>query len=107
MACAWATFFCYGSMMVISYLWGQKAYHVPYAWKKLCAFIIIVALLYFMHNAIIYFFKGATINFLSATILLIIYVWFIMTIERKELRGMPVIGKYLSKKNLVKREIKS
>jgi O-antigen/teichoic acid export membrane protein len=23
MACAWATFFCYGSMMVISFLWGQ------------------------------------------------------------------------------------
>src|SRR5205814_8204458 len=24
MACAWATFICYGSMMVVSYLWGQK-----------------------------------------------------------------------------------
>src|SRR5206468_233935 len=31
-ACAWATFFCYGSMMVVSFVWGQKAYRVPYAW---------------------------------------------------------------------------
>src|ERR1700749_1895235 len=42
MACAWATFACYGSMMVVSFIWGQKEYHIPYAWKKLCAYIIIV-----------------------------------------------------------------
>jgi len=34
MACAWATFCCYGSMMVISFIWGQKAYPIPYAWKN-------------------------------------------------------------------------
>ena len=34
-ASAWATFFCYFSMMVISFIWGQKEYRVPYAWKKL------------------------------------------------------------------------
>jgi O-antigen/teichoic acid export membrane protein len=34
MACAWATFACYGSMMVISFIWGQKEYPIPYAWKN-------------------------------------------------------------------------
>ncbi|MEO6814684.1 MAG: oligosaccharide flippase family protein [Ginsengibacter sp.] len=94
MACAWATFFCYGSMMVASYVWGQKDYPVPYAWKKLVAFIVIVVLLYFIHEAIIHFFKGDTLNFVSATLLLIIYVWFVLNVERKEFQRMPVVGKY-------------
>jgi O-antigen/teichoic acid export membrane protein len=94
MACAWATFFCYGSMMVASYVWGQKDYPVPYAWKKLVAFIVIVVLLYFIHEAIIHFFKGDTINFVSATLLLVGYVWFVLNVERKEFQRLPVVGKY-------------
>jgi O-antigen/teichoic acid export membrane protein len=48
-ACAWATFACYGSMMAISYVWGQKEYRVPYACKKLLAYMSIVALLFLVH----------------------------------------------------------
>src|SRR5205085_4916125 len=51
MACAWATFACYGSMMVISFAWGQKEYRVPYAWKKLLAYMTMFAILYFIHLA--------------------------------------------------------
>ena len=100
MACAWATFFCYGSMMVISFLWGQKEYRIPYAWKKLCAYIIIVVLLYFLHEAIIYFIKNTAVNFISASLLLMMYVWFILFIERKEFQRLPVIGKYFNARNL-------
>ena len=100
MACAWATFFCYGSMMVISFLWGQKDYRIPYAWKKLCAYIVIVVLLYFIHEVVIYFFKGNTINFTSATLLLILYVWFIINVEWKEFQRLPVIGRYF-KPNII------
>ena len=105
MACAWATFFCYGSMMIISYLWGQKAYHVPYAWKKLCAYIIIVVGLYFIHAALIYFFKGTIINLLSATILLLMYLWFIINVERNELQRIPFISNILPHKNFTKSKI--
>src|SRR5262249_22516195 len=49
MASAWATFLCYGSMMVISFIWGQKVYRVPYAWKKLVAYMVIAVILYFIH----------------------------------------------------------
>lgn len=99
MACAWATFFCYGSMMVISYLWGQKAYPIPYAWKKLCAYIIIVVLLYFIHSGILYFFKGNTVSLITATLLLLLYVWFILQVESKEFERLPVIGKYFKREN--------
>jgi O-antigen/teichoic acid export membrane protein len=95
MACAWATFFCYGSMMVISFIWGQKDYRIPYAWKKLCAYVVIAVLLFFIHELITHLFTGNAINFLSATILLLLYVWFIMNVEKTELQKIPVIKKFL------------
>ncbi len=94
MACAWATFLCYGSMMVLSYTWGQKAYPIPYAWKKLVAYIVIVVLLYFIHSGIIYFFSGDVVSLTVATVLLALYVWFILQVEAKEFQRLPVIGKY-------------
>ena len=93
MACAWATFFCYLSMMVISFLWGQKDYRIPYAWKKLSAYIVIVVLLFLLHRSIIHFFTSTSVNFASATILLFLYALFILKIERKEFMKFPVIGK--------------
>ena len=95
MASAWATFFCYGSMMVISFTWGQKEYPIPYAWKKLCAYILIVVMLFFIHRGIIYFFTGIVVNFITATELLLVYLWFIMTVEKKELQRIPIVKKYL------------
>jgi O-antigen/teichoic acid export membrane protein len=59
MACAWATFLCYGSMMAISYIWGQGKYPIPYAWKKLVAYMVIVAGLYFIHHWITSIWKGS------------------------------------------------
>jgi O-antigen/teichoic acid export membrane protein len=105
MACAWATFFCYGSMMVISFLWGQKDYRIPYAWKKLCAYIIIVVLLYFIHQAIVYFFKGFIANFVTATFLLLLYIWFILIVEKKEMQRIPLIKKFLPVSNKFKTEV--
>jgi O-antigen/teichoic acid export membrane protein len=58
MASAWATFSCYFSMMVISFVWGQKAYFVPYSWKKLLAYMVIVVLLFFLHKGIISFWNS-------------------------------------------------
>ncbi len=95
MACAWATFLCYGSMMVISFVWGQKDYRIPYAWKKLCAYILIVVLLFFIHEAIVYFFEGAIVNFSAATLLLLIYLWLIISVERKEMQRIPLLKKLL------------
>lgn len=95
MACAWATFFCYGSMMVISYVWGQKEYRIPYASKKLVAYIIIVVILYFIHKALSILVPFMVVSLVIASILLFIYAWFILLVERKEFQKMPIIGKYL------------
>ncbi len=95
MACAWATFVCYGGMMVLSYLWGQKEYRIPYAWKKLVAYIVIVVLLYFIHEGIARFISNNKyFGLLTAAALTGLYLWFIGIVEKKELPQLPLIGKY-------------
>ncbi|HUZ59990.1 MAG TPA: polysaccharide biosynthesis C-terminal domain-containing protein [Hanamia sp.] len=103
MACAWTTFLCYFIMMILCYIWGQKVYRIPYALKKLCAYIVIVVLLFFIHEGIVHFFKGNLTNFISATLLLVLYVWFVLNIEWKEFQRLPVIGKYFKSGNIVVR----
>ena len=95
MASAWATFFCYGSMMVISFVWGQRAYRVPYAWKKLVAYMVIVALLYFVHLFLTRIWTGNIFSILLATTLTAGYALFILRVERREFQRLPVIGKWL------------
>lgn len=96
MASAWATFICYGIMMSLSYSWGQKAYPVPYATKKLVAYMVIVAALYFLHAGLLRLWDNFFFSFITASILLAAYCIFIVRIERKEFQKLPVIGKYLS-----------
>ncbi len=97
MACAWATFFCYGSMMVASFIWGQKEYCIPYAWKKLTAYMVIVVLLFFAHKGITAIWPGVVFSLTTATVLMALYLWFIGTVEKKELPQLPLIGKFFKK----------
>ncbi len=95
MACAWATFFCYGTMMVISFIWGQRHYRIPYAWKKLLAYIVIVILLYAIHAGFTRFDLNPWINRGFGLVLLGAFGWFILQVERKEFSRLPVIGRYI------------
>ncbi|HEY6902439.1 MAG TPA: oligosaccharide flippase family protein [Puia sp.] len=95
MASAWATFLCYGSMMVISYTWGQKVYKVPYAWKKLTAYMVIVALIYGLHTLITGFWANQVFSLILGTLFIGAYALFILRVERKEFQRLPYIGKYL------------
>ncbi|MFI5154555.1 MAG: lipopolysaccharide biosynthesis protein [Chitinophagales bacterium] len=95
MACAWATFLCYGSMMVISYIWGQKEYRIPYAWKKLTAYMVIVALLYFLHHAITSIWPNYWLNLGLATIFTLSFAIFILKVDKKEFERLPYIGSWI------------
>ncbi len=98
MACAWATFFCYGSMMVVSFIWGQREYRIPYAWKKLVAYMVIAVLLFFVHKGLLLLSGSFLFSFSTASLLIGLYIWFIGNIERKELPQLPVLGEYFKKK---------
>ncbi len=95
MASAWATFLCYGTMMVISFLWGQKVYPVPYAWKKLVAYMVIATLVYFVHHFLVRAWPNTFFSLGLATFLTGAYTLFILRVERKEFQRLPYIGKYL------------
>lgn len=96
MACAWATFACYGTMMVVSFAWGQAVYRIPYAWKKLVAYMVITALLYFIHEGINRVSGNKWFDFGSACLLLLAFILFVAAIERKELARLPMIGKFFA-----------
>jgi O-antigen/teichoic acid export membrane protein len=80
-----ATFTCYFFMMIISYVLGQKYYPVPYARKKLIAYIVLVIFIYGIHYGIVYFFPNRWLDLASATVLLLLFTVFVFKIERKEL----------------------
>ncbi|HVX48498.1 MAG TPA: oligosaccharide flippase family protein [Chitinophagaceae bacterium] len=102
-ASAWATFFCYFSMMVISFVWGQKVYYVPYAWKKLLAYLVIVLLLFFAHKgimAVVHLFVTGQLLFdiismILGTIFTLAYLYFIMQVEKNEFARIPYVNRLI------------
>ena len=92
MACAWATFFCYGSMMVVSFVWGQKHYPIPYVWKKLVAYIVIVVLLFFIQKALLLITNNIYFEIATGSILLLAFVWFVAQVEKKDLVVVQLKG---------------
>ncbi len=92
-----ATFACYLFMMITSYALGQKHYPVPYAKKKLIAYLVLVSLLYGVHRGAVYLWNNHWFNLGIATLLLGFFAWFVVQIERKELVKLPVVGRFLKK----------
>jgi O-antigen/teichoic acid export membrane protein len=98
-ACAWATFACYTSMMVLSYLVGQRYFPVPYATKKLLSYIGVITILYFIQKGVYHLTANADYGFAirmaSGVVLMLVFVRLIWITERGELKSFPVIGKYI------------
>lgn len=98
-ACAWATFICYGAMMVVSFVWGQKHYRIPYAWKKLMAYLVIVSVLFFIHKGLVHLFPNIYFHYALAVFLLLLYCRFLALVEHTEFVKLPFVGKYFVRKN--------
>ena len=88
MASAWATLLCYGTMMIVSYQWGQRVYFIPYATKKMIAYFVICLLLYGIHKIVEYLTEIVSTRIAIGTIEIILFIWFVSRIERKELRSL-------------------
>ncbi len=95
MACAIATICCYGFMMIVSYKLGQKYYPIPYAWKKLTAYVVICVILFSVHELVTHFVVSLWFSHLLGLILTGAFALFVFRIERKEFQNLPVVGKYL------------
>lgn len=88
MASAWATLFCYGAMMYVSYQWGQKVYPIPYATKKLIAYFIITLLIFGMHSSFVYFISNTIFNSILASLFIIAFIIFVIRVEKKEFKAL-------------------
>jgi O-antigen/teichoic acid export membrane protein len=94
---AWATFICYAFMMIISYVLGQKYYRIPYAWKKLTAYVVIAVLLYGV-QLLVGMYTESTYTITAVGLVLFLgYVYFIFKTEKKEFSQLPVIGKLVAR----------
>jgi O-antigen/teichoic acid export membrane protein len=91
---ACTTLICYAFMMIVSYHQGQKHYRIPYAWKKLTAYVLISLLLYFIYFGCSAFIKNKIILFLIASVLLSLFLIFIGKIEWKEASRLPFIKRF-------------
>jgi len=80
MGAAWATFFCYGSMMIISWVAGRRHYPVPYDVLRISAFVLLAVLLYYLSTV----FKGSgqTVGLFYNFLLLMVYVIVVLIIEK-------------------------
>ena len=94
-ASAWATLVCYGTMMVISFVWGQKHYPIPYARKKLLAYLAIVVILFLLHSGITHFITNLYFDLSIGAVFIMFYMWFIILVEKKEFQKLPVVGRYI------------
>jgi O-antigen/teichoic acid export membrane protein len=82
MASAWISLIAYATMMVLSYIWGQKNYPIPYNLKKNLAYIISSILIVFVS---FYIFKR---NIFAGNALLILYALGAWYFERKDLKAI-------------------
>jgi O-antigen/teichoic acid export membrane protein len=80
MASAWISLLAYATMMVLSYLWGQKNYPIPYHIKKNLAYIISSILIVFLS------FYVLRRNIFAGNALLVLYVLGAFYFERKDLK---------------------
>ena len=93
-ACAWSHFLCYGTMMVLSYTWGQKHYPVPYAWKKLLAYITICTILYGVYYLFTLIDLNEWVNRGFALMLIFGFMLLVLNVEKKEFARLPYVGRF-------------
>jgi O-antigen/teichoic acid export membrane protein len=80
MASAWISLAAYATMMVLSYVWGQKNYPIPYNLKKNLAYIVASIVLVFVSFTV---FKR---NIFAGNGLLLLFAFTAFYFERKELK---------------------
>lgn len=86
MGAAWASFFCYFSMMVASYFLGQKFYPVNYQVKNIIFYIFIAVTIYIgsTYLSIQNFYFKMCVH----TVLIFFYLWIVMKINPSYMKSL-------------------
>jgi O-antigen/teichoic acid export membrane protein len=92
-ACAWASFACYGFMMIASYFAGQKYFPVPYDLKKIGFYLATTAILFFICKSITNNIDMASYRIGIGTLFITAYAIMILVVEKKEFKNIPILKK--------------
>lgn len=79
LACAWATFFCYFAMSLLSYIFGQKHYKIPYDLPRVFTYLGLGIGLYYLGL------KLDTLHQLLDNVLLLVFVFVAFMLEKNEI----------------------
>lgn len=86
MGAAWATLICYASIMVISYLLGQRHYKVPYSISSFFFYVTISLLLWYVSIILDQKFNFSSTTVLGInTLILVLFVVIVWASERKKI----------------------
>jgi O-antigen/teichoic acid export membrane protein len=77
---AWATFICYGTMMILSYIIGQKYFPVKYNLSKFFGYLGLAVLLYFISKLVLI--DSRMLSFSFHTSLLMVFGGVVLLIEK-------------------------
>ncbi len=83
MGCAWATFICYGSMMIASYFIGNKHYPVNYDVKRIFSYLTLSLTLYLLSKWIKT--DSPSINLFINNLFLVAFIVFIWKMEKNNI----------------------
>jgi O-antigen/teichoic acid export membrane protein len=90
MGAAWTTFACYLSMMVVSYLLGQKYYHVNYDLKRILFYLCFAVAVYGLSYGVIHLFniESMPIRLVVNSVILIGYLAVLGLMNKEMVRGI-------------------
>lgn len=94
MACAWAGFAGYLTVMLLSYFIGQKKYPINYDLKGISAYVLLAAVLYAVRT--IATTDNFWINMLTSTILISVFITYIVK-KDLPLKNIPIINRFIKK----------
>lgn len=91
-ACAWAAFICYFSMMISSYIIGQRIYPIRYDLKSAGRYVLLAGVLYLL--AVCVPINNQVLLLLFRTVLLALFVSYIIH-KDMPLREIPVLNRFI------------
>ncbi len=94
-ACAWATLAAYSTMMVLSYVLGQRHYPVNYPLKKIGGYVALMLTLFAAQKGIMQITDHVWVRLLTGSLFLLAYAGAVVRSEKDEIKGLPIIGKLL------------
>ena len=93
-ACAWATAICYASMMVVSYIVGQRHFPVPYNTKKLLSYLGVMSALFVSQCGVNMMTEMVPLRIASGVLWMGMFLFLVANAERAELKRFPMIGRF-------------